>query len=184
MSAPSSSPITSSRRELAQRPFRLTWRFRRGLYLADTLIIATGARRDGWACRREEKFQGFGVSACATCDGFFYRGKEVRGGRRRQHRGRGGAVPHQLRLQGHARASPRHSCAPSASCRSGCSSIPRSKVVWDSAVEEILGTDDPPGVTGVRLKNVKTGATQPNLPPTASSSPSATRRRRSCSRAS
>ena len=62
--------------DLAQRPFRLTCDSA-AVFLAETLIIATGAQAKWLGMPSEQKFQGFGVSACATCDGFFYRGKEV-----------------------------------------------------------------------------------------------------------
>ena len=92
--------------DLSQRPFRLTCDSG-DVYLAETVILATGAQARWLGMPSEEKFKGFGVSACATCDGFFYRGKEVDGGRRRQHRGRGSAVPDQFRLASHDRAPPR-----------------------------------------------------------------------------
>src|SRR5258708_39181274 len=62
--------------ETAQRPFRLTCDSGE-VYLAETVILATGAQARWLGLPSEEKFKGFGVSACATCDGFFYRGKEV-----------------------------------------------------------------------------------------------------------
>src|SRR2546421_9821293 len=62
--------------ELAQRPFRLTCDSG-DIYLAETVILATGAQARWLGMPSEEKFKGFGVSACATCDGFFYRGKQV-----------------------------------------------------------------------------------------------------------
>src|SRR3978361_1661964 len=65
-----------TRLELAQRPFRLTCDSG-DVYLAETVILATGAQARWLGTPSEEKFKGFGVSACATCDGFFYRGKEV-----------------------------------------------------------------------------------------------------------
>ena len=142
--------------ELAQRPFRLTCDSG-DVYLADTVILATGAQARWLGMPSEENFKGFGVSACATCDGFFYRGKEVDRGRRRQHRGRGSAVPHQLRLQGDDRAPPR--------------SFPRRAHPAGPAVQapedqgglgqrhrrDLRRPRTPAKVTHVRLKNVKTG---------------------------
>ena len=142
--------------DLTQRPFRLTCDSG-DVYLAETVILATGAQARWLGMPSEEKFKGFGVSACATCDGFFYRGKEVMvvgGGNT--------AVEEALFLTNFA--SQVTSCiaaiisAPSASCRTACSSIPKIKVIWDSAIDEICGTENPGKVTHVRLKNVKTGA--------------------------
>ena len=62
--------------DLTRRPFRLTCDSG-DVYLAETVILATGAQARWLGIASEEKFKGFGVSACATCDGFFYRGKEV-----------------------------------------------------------------------------------------------------------
>ena len=77
--------------DLSQRPFRLIGDGGT-VYLGDTLVIATGAQAQWLNLPSEEHLKGKGVSACATCDGFFYRGKKVVGDRRRQHRGRGSAL--------------------------------------------------------------------------------------------
>ena len=82
--------------DVATRPFRV--RCDSGAeYTADALIVATGAKAKWLGIDTEQTFMGFGVSACATCDGFFYRGKDVDCRRRRQHRRRGGALSLQYR---------------------------------------------------------------------------------------
>jgi thioredoxin reductase (NADPH) len=111
-------------------------------YIGDTLVICTGATARWLGIESEKKFQGFGVSACATCDGFFFRGKEVvvvGGGN--------SAVEEAIYLAGLA----------SKVTLDRLFAHPKVSVVWDSVVDEIVGDDNPPGVTGVRLKNVKTG---------------------------
>jgi len=92
--------------ELAHRPFRLTCDSG-DVYLAETVILATGAQARWLGTPSEEKFKGFGVSACATCDGFFYRGKEVMVVGGGNTAGRGSNVSHQLCVSSHRRASSR-----------------------------------------------------------------------------
>ena len=92
-----------TRLDLKQRPFRIECDSG-DVYLADAVVLATGAQARWLDLPSEQKFKGYGVSACATCDGFFYRGKRSVRDRRRQHRGRGSAVPDQLRQQGDGRA--------------------------------------------------------------------------------
>ena len=91
--------------KLGERPFRLVGR--QATYTCDALIIATGASARYLGLPSEQAFMGKGVSACATCDGFFYKGQDVVGRRRRQHRGRGGALPVEHREARDRRASPR-----------------------------------------------------------------------------
>jgi len=116
-------------------------------------------RRNGSACRQRKKFQGFGVSACATCDGFFYRGKDVvvvGGGNT--------AVEEALYLSGLSKSVTvihrRDHFRAEKILQDRLFARKNIEFVWDHQVAEILGTDDPPGVTAVRLKSVKTGATR------------------------
>ncbi|MGE5516177.1 MAG: thioredoxin-disulfide reductase [Bacteroidota bacterium] len=125
-------------------------------YIGDTLIISTGATARWLGIDSERKFQGFGVSACATCDGFFFRNKEVvvvGGGN--------SAVEEAIYLAGIASkvtlVHRRDSLRAEKIAQDRLLANPKVAVVWDSVVDEILGGDNPPGVTGVRLKNVKSG---------------------------
>ena len=127
-------------------------------YTADSVIIATGAQAKWLGIESEQKFQGFGVSACATCDGFFYRGKEVvvvGGGNT--------AVEEALFLTNFASkvtlVHRRDSLRAEKVMQDRLFKHEKIEVVWDSEVDEVLGEMDPPGVTGVRVKNVKTGET-------------------------
>ncbi len=142
--------------ELGQRPFKLICDSG-DIYLANALIIATGAQARWLDLPSEQKFKGYGVSACATCDGFFYKNKERVRDRRRQHRGRGSAVPDQLRRQGHggapARPFPRR-----AILQDRLFKHPKIEVIWDSALDDVSGSDNPLKVSHIKLKNVKTGA--------------------------
>ncbi|GGI33137.1 thioredoxin-disulfide reductase [Bradyrhizobium guangdongense] len=142
--------------ETSQRPFRLTCDSG-DVYLADTVILATGAQARWLGLPSEVKFQGGGVSACATCDGFFYRNKEVvvvGGGNT--------AVEEALYLTNHASevtiVHRRDHFRAERILQERLFKHPKIKVVWDSAVDEICGTENPNKVTHVRLKNVKTGA--------------------------
>ena len=127
-------------------------------YVGDTLIICTGATARWLGIESEQKYQGAGVSACATCDGFFFRGKEVvvvGGGN--------SAVEEAIYLAGIASkvtlVHRRDSLRAERIAQDRLFANPKVSVVWDSVVDEILGEGTPPGVTGVRLKNVKSGET-------------------------
>ena len=147
--------------DLSQRPFRLTLDSGTEL-LAETVIISTGAQAKWLGIESEAKYQGFGVSACATCDGFFYRGKDVivvGGGNT--------AVEEALFLTNFASkvtvVHRRDEFRAEKILQERLLSNPKVEVVWDSAIDEILGeTNDFGGVnvTGARLKNVKTGQTR------------------------
>ncbi|MGB3273783.1 MAG: thioredoxin-disulfide reductase [Xanthobacteraceae bacterium] len=142
--------------DLSQRPFRLACDSGDS-YLAETVILATGAQARWLGLPSEEKFKGFGVSACATCDGFFYREKEVfviGGGNT--------AVEEALFLTNFASrvtlVHRRDSLRAERILQERLFKHPKITVIWDSAVEEICGTDNPSKVTHIRLRNLKTGA--------------------------
>jgi thioredoxin reductase (NADPH) len=125
-------------------------------YSGDTLIICTGATARWLGLESEKKFSGFGVSACATCDGFFFRGKEVA-----VMGGGNSAVEEAIYLAGIASKVTlihrRDALRAEKIAQDRLFANPKVQVVWDSVIDEIVGDDNPPGVTGVRLKNVKTG---------------------------
>jgi thioredoxin reductase (NADPH) len=141
--------------DLKNRPFRLEGDSG-DVYTSDVLIICTGAQARWLGIPSEEAFKGFGVSACATCDGFFYKGKEVvvvGGGNT--------AVEEALFLTNFASrvtiVHRRDSFRAEKILQDRLMKNPKIEVIWDSAIEEIVGNADPKTVTGVRLKNVKTG---------------------------
>ncbi len=145
-----------SKVDLSRRPFRLECDSG-DVYTCDALIICTGAQARWIGLPSEAHFQGHGVSACATCDGFFYRGKDVvvvGGGNT--------AVEEAIFLTNFARkvvvVHRRDSFRAERIMQERLFANPKIEVVWDSAIDEILGTEDPKSVTGVRLRNVKTGA--------------------------
>jgi len=141
--------------DLQRRPFRLEGDGG-DVYTCDALIICTGAQARWLGIPSEEAFKGYGVSACATCDGFFYKGKEVvvvGGGNT--------AVEEALFLTNFAKrvtvVHRRDSFRGERILQDRLFKNPKIDVVWDSAVEEITGEANPKSVTGVSLKNVKTG---------------------------
>jgi len=145
-----------SKVELANRPFRLICDSG-DIYLAEALIIATGAQARWLNLPSEQKFKGYGVSACATCDGFFYRNKVVivvGGGNT--------AVEEALFLTNFASkvtvVHRRDSFRSEKILQERLFKNPKIDVVWDSALDDVMGSDNPMKVRSVRLKNVKTGA--------------------------
>jgi len=141
--------------DLARRPFTLVGDSG-DRYHAQTLIIATGAQANWLGIPSEEKFKGFGVSACATCDGFFFRGKRVAvigGGNT--------AVEEALFLTNFADKVTlihrREELRADKTNQARLHANPKIEVLYDNVVEEVLGTDDPRGVTGLRVRNVKSG---------------------------
>ena len=144
-----------ARVDLSQRPFRL-WGDGGETYSCDALIIATGAQAKWLGLPSEQTFQGFGVSACATCDGFFFRGKEVAvvgGGNT--------AVEEALYLANLASKVTlihrRDSLRAERVMQERLFKHPKIDVVWDSEIAEICGGTQPLNVTHLRLRNLKTG---------------------------
>lgn len=145
-----------SKVDLSRRPFRLDCDSG-DVYTCDALIVCTGAQARWLGLQSEAHFQGHGVSACATCDGFFYRGKDVvvvGGGNT--------AVEEAIFLTNFASkvvvVHRRDSFRAERIMQDRLFKNPKIEVVWDTAIEEITGSADPKSVTGVKLKNVKTGA--------------------------
>ena len=143
--------------DLNRRPFRLQGDSG-DTYTCEALIIATGAQARWLGLPTEEKFKGYGVSACATCDGFFYKGKDVvviGGGNT--------AVEEALFLTNFAKrvtiVHRRDSFRAERILQERLFKNPKITVIWNSMLEEVLGTDDPKGVTAVRLRNVQSATT-------------------------
>ncbi|WP_299077273.1 thioredoxin-disulfide reductase [uncultured Ruegeria sp.] len=125
-------------------------------YTADAVILATGARAKWLGLPSEEKFKGFGVSACATCDGFFYRGQEIvviGGGNT--------AVEEALFLTNFASKVTlihrRDELRAEKILQDRLFKNDKIEPLWFHQLDEVVGTDTPLGVEGVRVKNVKTG---------------------------
>ncbi len=142
--------------DLGERPFRLTCDSGDS-YLADTLILATGAQARWLDLPSEQKFKGYGVSACATCDGFFYRGKNVivvGGGNT--------AVEEALFLTNFAAhvtvVHRRDGFRAEKILQDRLFKNPKISVIWNAALHDVLGDDNPLKVKGVALRNVETGA--------------------------
>ena len=141
--------------DISQRPFRITCDSG-ARYLAETLIIATGAEAKWLGLESETRFKGFGVSACATCDGFFYRGKRVvvAGGGNT-------AVEEALFLTAFASkvtlVHRRDELRAEKILQERLFAHPKIEVIWNGAIEEVLGQSQPPGVTGVRLRDTVSG---------------------------
>ena len=141
--------------DLSKRPYTLqadsgdTW-------TCDSLIICTGAKAKWLGLETEEKFKGYGVSACATCDGFFYRGKEVM-----VVGGGNSAVEEALYLANLASkvtvVHRRDSFRSEKILQERIFKHPKVEVLWNHTLEEVLGDSNPLGVTHTKLKNAQTG---------------------------
>ncbi len=142
--------------DLSRRPFTLTGESGT-LYTCDTLIIATGASANWLGLPTENQFQGFGVSACATCDGFFYRGKQVAvvgGGNT--------AAEEALFLTNFADKVTlihrRDTLRADKTNQTRLAANKKVEIIYDTEVTEVLGTSEPKGVTGIKLRNTVTGS--------------------------
>jgi thioredoxin reductase (NADPH) len=141
--------------DLSKRPFRLTGDSGT-IYTCDVLIVCTGAQAKWLGMESEEKFKGFGVSACATCDGFFYRGKKVivvGGGNT--------AVEEALYLTNFASevilVHRRDELRAERILQHRLLKHEKITPIWNSQLKEVLGDEKPLGVTGAKLRNVKSG---------------------------
>jgi thioredoxin reductase (NADPH) len=141
--------------DLSERPFTLTGDTGR-IYTADALIIATGASAKWLGLPSEQEYRGFGVSACATCDGYFCRNRDVfviGGGNT--------AVEEALFLTNFANSVTlvhrRDELRAEKIMQDRLFKHPKIKVIWNTVLEEVLGHGEPKGVTGVVLKNLLTG---------------------------
>jgi thioredoxin reductase (NADPH) len=144
--------------DLSARPFRAMTDSGQA-WSADTVIMATGAQARWLGLPSEQKFQGFGVSACATCDGFFYRGREVAvigGGNT--------AVEEALFLTKFASkvtlVHRRDSLRAEKILQNRLMKNPKVEIIWDHQLDEVLGDSNPLGVTGMRIKHATTGETR------------------------
>jgi len=142
--------------DLSRRPFRLDCDSG-DVYFADALVLATGAQARWLDLPSEQKFKGYGVSACATCDGFFYKNKDVivvGGGNT--------AVEEALFLTNFASkvtvVHRRDAFRAEKILQDRLFKNPKIDVVWDTVLEDVIGTDNPLKVRGVILRNVKTNA--------------------------
>ena len=144
--------------DLSRRPYRAE-ADSGAAYVGDTLVIATGAQARWLGLESEARYQGFGVSACATCDGFFYKGKHVAvvgGGNT--------AAEEALFLTNFAETVTlihrRDQLRAEQIMQERLFRNERIRFCWNHVVDEVLGEDNPPGVNGVRVKHVHTGETQ------------------------
>jgi thioredoxin reductase (NADPH) len=144
--------------DLSTRPFRAMTDSGQA-WTADAVIMATGAQARWLGLPSEQKFQGFGVSACATCDGFFYRGQQVAvigGGNT--------AVEEALFLTNFASkvtlVHRRDSLRAEKILQNRLMKNPKVEIIWDHQLDEVLGGTDPMGVTGMRIKHATTGETR------------------------
>ncbi len=143
-----------SKVDLSKKPFTLTGDSGQ-TYTADSIIISTGAQARWLNLASETKFRGFGVSACATCDGFFFKEKEVA-----VVGGGNAAVEEAMFLTKFAKKvhliHRRNELRAEKLLQEKLKANTKIKIIWDSVVKEVLGTSEPKGVNGIKIKNLKT----------------------------
>jgi len=148
--------------DLSKKPFKAVGDSGKE-YLGDTLIISTGAQARWLNLKSEQEYRGFGVSGCATCDGFFYKDKEVA-----VIGGGNAAVEEAIFLTKFAikvkLIHRRNELRAEKMLQKKLMENKKIEIIWDSVLEEVLGNKNPKGVTGIKIKNVKTNKiTQINI---------------------
>jgi len=143
--------------DLSKKPFKATGDSGQE-YTADSIIISTGAQAKWLNLESEQKYRGFGVSGCATCDGFFFKDKEVA-----VIGGGNAAVEEAIFLTKFATKVKlihrRNELRAEKMLQKKLKENKKIEIVWDSVLEEVLGSEKPKGVTGIKIKNVKTNKT-------------------------
>ena len=143
--------------DLSKKPFRAIGDSGQE-YTADSIIISTGAQARWLNIESEQKYRGFGVSACATCDGFFFKDKEVA-----VIGGGNAAVEEAIFLTKFATKVKlihrRNELRAEKMLQKKLMENKKIEIIWDSVLEEVLGNEKPKGVTGIKIKNVKTNKT-------------------------
>ena len=146
-----------SKVDLTKKPFTATGDSGQ-IYSADSFIISTGAQARWLNLKSEQKFRGFGVSACATCDGFFFKEKEVA-----VVGGGNAAVEEAMFLTKFASKvyliHRRNELRAEKLLQEKLKANKKIEIIWDSIVTEVMGTSEPKGVNGIKIKNVKTNKT-------------------------
>ena len=139
--------------DLSNKPFKATGDSGQ-VYTADSIIISTGAQARWLNLKSEEKFRGFGVSACATCDGFFFKNKEVA-----VVGGGNAAVEEAMFLTKFASKVKlihrRNELRAEKMLQEKLKTNKKIEIIWDSVVEEVIGTNEPKAVNAIKIKNVK-----------------------------
>ena len=142
-----------SKVDLSKKPFEATGNSGQ-VYTADSFIVSTGAQARWLNLKSETEFRGFGVSACATCDGFFFKEKEVA-----VVGGGNAAVEEAMFLTKFASKVKlihrRNELRAEKMLQAKLKSNKKIEIIWDTVVEDIIGTKDPKAVTGIKIKNVK-----------------------------